>query len=58
MGHKELECLQNLRKDVKYKKDSLFRNLGLKIQNWRRKKSKDLHYYEWLPIDILRFLND
>jgi glycosyltransferase involved in cell wall biosynthesis len=58
MGHKELERLQNLRKDVKYKKDSLFRNLGLKIPNWRRKKSKDLHHYEWLPIDILRFLND
>jgi glycosyltransferase involved in cell wall biosynthesis len=58
IGHKELECLQNLRKDVTYKKVGLLGNLRLKLENWRWKKSECLHHYEWLPIDILRFLND
>ena len=58
IGHKELEYLQDLRKNVRYRERGFFENLSSPYKAKQKEKKMRIKFFSWLPENILRYLND
>jgi glycosyltransferase involved in cell wall biosynthesis len=57
-GHKELEYLQNMRKNVRYKKRSFFGKIFFQYKSKQKEGDVSLEYFSWLPESVRSYLND
>jgi glycosyltransferase involved in cell wall biosynthesis len=57
-GHKELEYLQEIRKNVKYKRKNIFRALNYKYKSKLKDRHVVIEYFSWLPENVRSYLNE